>query len=217
MIPDYPLGRLHAPDVRDHLHLMAYALPSAPPARTSIAYRRGPILDQGATPSCVGHGWRAWLNGAPIRQQGGPSALDLYHAAQQVDEWPGENYDGTSVRGGAKALQALGYIGSYIWAFDEPTIRRWLLGGQGGVVIGVNWYDTMFSPDAKGFLTVGGSLVGGHCVWARGYSQRRDAYRIQNSWGANWGQNGQAWLRASDMALLIAEDGECCCGVEVRV
>jgi hypothetical protein len=213
----YPLGRIAAPDERDHRFLMAVVLTDEQPALRSVSYRHGPILDQGNTPSCVGHGWRAWLDGEPIQQRRGPSAMLLYHAAQRVDEWPGEEYEGTSVRGGAKALLDLGYIASYIWAFDEPTVKRWMLSKRGGVVIGVNWYTSMFAPDAAGYLSLSGSLAGGHCVWVRGYNRLRDAYRIQNSWGSNWGQNGQAWLRAADLSRLLVEDGECCCGVEAHV
>lgn len=217
MTYEYPLGRHHAPDPHDHQYLMAAVLEEQPPPPIrSISYQRGPILDQRPRPSCVGHGWRAELNGAPIRQRGGPSALEIYIAAQKVDEWPGEDYDGTSVRAGAKVLQALGYISSYIWAFDEPTIRQWLLSGRGGVVIGVNWYSEMFRPDHKGFLNVGGTLAGGHCVWLRRYDHHHDAYKLQNSWGEAWGLRGQAWIRGTDLAMLIAEDGEACCGIEVR-
>jgi hypothetical protein len=212
----FPLGRIAAPDERDHRFLMAVVLTDEEPFVSSISYRRGPILDQGATSSCVGHGWRAWLNGAPVRQTRGPDAFDIYHAAQENDEWEGTDYQGTSVRGGAKALAALGYIASYVWAFDELTVKRWLLTKRGGVVIGVNWYSEMFRPDAAGVLSLSGSLVGGHCVWVRGYNQPRDAYRIQNSWGSGWGQGGQAWLRAVDLSRLLVEGGEACCGAEVR-
>jgi hypothetical protein len=216
---EYPLGRLPSPDPRDTRYLMA-AQPRAEPLATSIAYRRGPILNQGSTSSCVGHGWRAWLNGAPIRQTGGPQALAIYHGAQQVDEWEGEEpqIQGTSVRAGAKVLQQLGYIQSYIWAFSEPMMRQWILSGQGGVVIGVNWYEAMFHPDpVTGFLNIEGAWAGGHCVWVRGFNAPRQAYRIQNSWGEEWGQGGQAWLRVGDMQRLIAEDGEICCGTEIQV
>lgn len=215
---DFSLGRIPAPDERDHRFLMSIVLGSEDPdpLLRSVSYRSKGILDQGQTPSCVGHGWRAWLDGAPVRQLSGPSALDLYHLAQDNDEWPGNNYDGTSVRGGAKVLMDLGFISSYVWAFDEPTVKRWMLSGKGGVVIGVNWYTQMFHPDDQGFLSVSGSLVGGHCVWLRGYNRPRDAYRVQNSWEVSWGQKGQAWLRASDFSRLLVESGECCCGIEVR-
>lgn len=212
---DYPMGRIAAPDEHDHRFLMAVVLAEEEPLVNSVSYRHGPILSQqGGT--CVGHGWRAWLNGAPIRQRGGPDPYAIYHAAQLVDEWEGEDYEGTSVRAGAKVLQAAGFISSYIWAFDEPTVNRWLRTKKGGVVIGVNWYSEMFHVDGAGYLNLSGSLVGGHCVWVRGYNQRRSAYRIQNSWGDTWGENGQAWLRAADFSRLLVEGGECCCGVEVR-
>jgi len=196
---------------------MATLLDIEPPPLRSVSYRAGPILDQGNTPSCVGHGWRAWLNGAPIRQLGGPSAMAIYKEAQDVDEWDGNAYEGTSVRAGARVLAAKGHIVSYFWSFDELTVRRWMLNKRGGVVIGVNWYPSMFTPITGGFLTIKGRPVGGHCVWVRGYNRPLDAYHIQNSWGPDWGVRGQAWLRSADMARLISEDGECCCGVEAYV
>jgi len=213
----HELGRLYAPDPRDQYHLMATVLAEEQPLLRSVSYRSWHVLDQGQTPSCVGHGWRAWLDGAPVMDKSGPTALNIYYEAQKVDEWPGEGYEGTSVRAGAKVLFDLKYINEYVWAFDEPTIRKWLLSNSGGVVIGVNWYQNMFSPDPQGFLNVNGTLAGGHCLWVRGYNRPRDAYRLQNSWGTSWGQNGQAWLRSSDMARLIAEEGEVCCGTEVRL
>jgi hypothetical protein len=218
---EYHLGRRVAEDRRDLRFLMRTAITIPPPIAPSVSYRRGPQLNQGATSSCVGHGWRAWLSGEPIRQvKHGPDALTIYHAAQQVDEWPGAepDYEGTSVRAGAKVLQQLGFIQSYLWAFTEDTTRAWVLSGLGGVVIGVNWYEAMFSPDpTSGFLTVDGAWAGGHCVWLRGFSDKRQAYRVQNSWGDGWGQQGQAWLRAADLQRLLHEAGEACCGIEQQV
>jgi hypothetical protein len=96
------LGRRHAPDARDTRHLMrrvvgdvpAYVLPSF------RYYRTAQTLDQGPFPHCVGYSWRQWLSSAPLMTKTGPSAVEIYRQAQQVDEWPGEMYDGTSVRGG---------------------------------------------------------------------------------------------------------------------
>jgi hypothetical protein len=33
----------------------------------------------------------------------------LYHEAQRIDEWPGEDYDGTSVRAGMDVLRTEGH------------------------------------------------------------------------------------------------------------
>jgi C1A family cysteine protease len=105
----------------------------------------------------------------------------------------------------------------YVWAFDEGTVKRWVLDGHGGVVIGIQWYSGMFKPDSLGFLSMTGTIEGGHCLWLRGYNEPRDAYRLQNSWGLGWGQLGQAWLRARDLNVLLAAGGEACCGIEQRV
>ena len=131
---EYGLGRLHAEDPRDQQHLMA-APPSTRTARFWWGYKVK--LDQGRTPQCVAFSWSHFLTDSPKPH---PAVLldpaTLYHEAQLVDEWPGEGYDGTSVRAGAKALVARSLIyGSYEWAFDLNTVIQQVL-EVGPVVMG---------------------------------------------------------------------------------
>lgn len=205
------LGRLPAADERDAQFRMA-----SPPL-TLPAYRyysTGPVLDQGAYPYCVGYAWRQWLSSALLKTKTGPTAPTIYSEAQKVDEWPGEDYGGTSVRGGAKVLQTLGHISNYVWAWDALTVKNFILSGQGTTVVGSNWYEDMFTPNQDGFLTPTGPLVGGHAYLIVGFSQDRNAFRMINSWGRVWGESGRAWVRYEDLQLLISQDGEACTAYE---
>jgi len=207
------LGRLHAPDERDMQYLMSTATPAAT-MRPQRFYRTGKILDQGETPTCVGHAWRQWLSSAVMMTKTGPNPFEIYYQAQRNDEWPGEDYDGTSVRAGAKILQAAGHISTYVWAFNADTMRRWLLNNHGTVVVGTWWFDKMFTPDRQGYLDPSGTPVGGHAYLVVGFSQTKNAFRIVNSWGKEWGQNGRAWVSYNDMDFLVQEGGEACTAVE---
>lgn len=211
----FKMGRIHQPDPRDHNFLMASQMPEKA-ARTSVTYRTGPVLDQGQTPMCVGMAWRDWLSAALVMEKGGPAAPVIYADAQQRDGMA-LPHDGSTVRAGAQALQALGYVQAYGWAFDATTLRNWLLLGKGSVVVGTNWYDAMFEPDAKGFCRVGGSIAGGHAYLCIGYSAPRQAFRFLNSWGLGWGQKGRFWISFSDFDRLLHENGECCTAIEQRV
>jgi hypothetical protein len=51
-------------------------------------------------------------------------------------------------------------------------------------------------------------------VW---YDVKRDAFRMINSWGREWGDKGGAWMRPSLLAALLRADGECACPTEVKV
>lgn len=217
-------------DDRALAHPVSAVLPDEEPPPFRRTWRPGPILDQAAEGACVGHGWTADLTGSPVRVRFGSQVLDerapgvphepqafafwLYHEAQRVDPWPGEDYSGTSIEAAAGIVQRLGFIESYRWAetLDDfvSTLQQ-----IGPVVIAIPWYDGMYSaPDGR--LVVSGEQVGWHCLLANGYDPEREPLpgdteremvRLQNSWGVDWGVEGQAWMDLDDLWALLSTDG----------
>lgn len=214
-------GRSPSLDDRDQQHLIKQV--PIPRAVTEKYWTPGPVLDQGPTPQCVGYAGTQFLYTGPVRNKGNllaPSAL--YLEAQKNDEWDGEDYEGTSVRGLFKALQQAGYVTAYEWAFQlEPAVAYVLTTGP--LVLGTNWYAGMDEPDRYGFLSASGELMGGHCYLAIGVNRKKacpdkskGAFRIVNSWGKDWGQVGRAWLSFKDAGRLIADEwGEACTATEI--
>lgn len=170
----------------------------------------GVHLDQGTEGACVGFAFTGELAATPVRVPVSDGlARDVYHAAQQVDEWSGEDYEGTSVLAGAKVLKSHGYIEEYRWAFSLTEALA-AISWEGPVVLGLNWYEGMTETDHKGFIHPSGRLLGGHAILARGVSTSRRYVRLRNSWGHDWGVNGDALITWDDLERLLAEDGECC-------
>lgn len=187
--------------------------------------------DQGSEGACVGFAWSHELSATPaVVPTNNTIAYALYKRAQQLDVWEGEAYSGTSVLGGAKAVSELTnadgekYISEYRWAFGlADTLLA--IAHTGPVVIGVNWYEGMFRPDAHGFLRATGRLQGGHAVLLVAttiVSTEPDPTRvdqldldasyvtIHNSWGRGWGDVGRAKLTLRDLQRLLAENGDVC-------
>jgi hypothetical protein len=140
--------------------------------------------------------------------------VQLYDEAQQVDEWPGTDYDGTSVRAGMKVLRKRGLISAYRWAWDIATVTDALL-YHGPVVLGTNWYSSMFDPDSSGFVRIGGGLAGGHAYVLNGVNLDTGTVRAKNSWGRAWGQNGFFRMDFDTVARLLEEWGEAAIATEV--
>lgn len=211
------LGRLHAPDARDHL-MRTMLPPLVKPLPSYKFWQPGKVLDQGQTPECVAYAWTGWELGAPLMDS--LAKIDppdkLYSECQAVDEWAGQPHDGTSVRAGAKVMQSERRIGEYVFDNDVEVVRRWIL-TKGPVVFGTNWYEDMFTPRRGGYMDVGGALAGGHAYLVYGYYTRQSAFLCRNSWGPTWGWSGNFWLRADDARRLLTEDGEAAAAVEVAV
>lgn len=192
--------------------------------RRNKLWRVGPILDQGSEGACVGFGWtdEALANPVAVHLDWVANnrltdpydfALDIYHFAQQIDEWEGEDYEGTSVLAGAKAMQSRGLLKEYRWAFNIEEVADAVL-AKGPVVIGIPWYSGMYEAVA-GVLQVSGNVVGGHCLLVVGYRVAdpriggEDGFVLQNSWGPEWGDGGLAVIRKSELQQLLFR-GEAC-------
>ena len=211
------LGRLVAIDERDKAYPLRALV--APPAvrRVFRYYACGPVLNQGPTSSCVGHAWRGFLDAAPLMTRGGPDAFEIYRYAQLADEWEGEDYEGTSVRAGAKVLQAMG-LASYHWAETAEDVADFLLSDAGSCVgAGTIWTEAMVTPDARGFVRYEGGIVGGHAWLITGYNRARGVFRARNSWGTGWGRRGDMFLSGETFERILADNGECCAATERRV
>jgi len=218
------LGRLFVPDARDKKYtikkLMA-AAPGSPPTTPGIRYwwEGGWWGDQGYTSQCVAYSWTHWLTDGPTTNSSYIRPTNLYNEAQKIDEWPGEDYDGTSVRAGAKVLTSKGFIGEYHWGWSLDDAIQVLL-NKGPVVVGTNWYDSMFVADETRpfFIKIkpNAQIAGGHAYVLNGINVPEERVRVKNSWGRNWAHNGNAFLSFKDLERLIKEDGEVCLATEIK-
>lgn len=213
-------GRLWAPDWSDLNYLASAVLPSEPSVESRYWDDNYWWGDQKDTYECVGYSLVHWLEDAPVtHDRSVPPVIQpnyVYTEAQSVDEWEGEDYDGTTVRAGAKVLQNLGYISEYRWAMTAQEIASAVL-EIGPVVVGTVWTDGMFYPDAAGIIRPTGYSVGGHAYLLNGYDTRSGYFRIKNSWGMAWGLDGHAFIHLNDLELLLSADGEACLALEQRL
>lgn len=105
------------------------SLPSRYPHIESIdqylpAYANSLVLDQGEEGACTGFGLAAVINfqqwknnGFQIQDLVTVSPRMLYHIARLYDEWPGEDYEGSSCRGAMKGWHRHGVCGDVSWPY----------------------------------------------------------------------------------------------------
>jgi len=208
----YPLGRLVEFDERSRSFPIR-ALLGEPRKLRSYTWRCLANLDQKSEGACVGFSIAHELIARPseVKDITNVHARAIYKRAQMLDEWPGENYEGTSVLGGMKALQQLypEAIKEYRWGFTLQDVLE-TIAYRGPIVLGVNWYNNMFAPDDKGFIHASGRLAGGHAILAKGINAKKKYITLHNSWGESWGINGSCYLSFDDLKLLLRNEGEAC-------
>lgn len=215
MNQEFGLGRLEQFDERSlNFPVMALISTAQATAPRSYTWSCLPYLNQGNVGACVGFSWTHELAARPtvlgVTQE---QAFDVYRSAQKIDEWPGEAYEGTSVLAGAKILKERGFLDEYRWAFSVNDLIL-AVGYKGPAVLGIPWYDGMFTPDSQGIIRPTGPVAGGHAILCNGVSLKNKLFRLHNSWGAWWGKSGDAFINFDDMAKLLSERGEACIPVK---
>lgn len=179
--------------------------PTPAPTDSVVQWELGSpgVLDQGDTPHCVGFTGADFENLAPVEDHvPGSVGDDLYYACKVVDGEP-KAEDGSSIHSLVKVLKARGRIAAYAFMNDVATVKAFVR-QSGPVMIGIDWTDGMFDPDANGFIAPTGALVGGHALTIVGDDPALDAAVILNHWG-DWGPlHGYCKMKWSNVAGLIS-------------
>lgn len=198
------------------------------------------ILNQGSEGACTGFGlaavvnyllFRLWLETAragiddPLPKKVSPRMI--YHLARIYDEWPGENYEGSSCRGAMKGWHRHGVCSDELWPYKGKRFINPKPGWIGdamtrplGAYYRIN-KDSVADMQAA-IHEVGAIYVSAqvHAGWDIGFSSyppiikeragekgghafamvgyNPDGFIVQNSWGPGWGFHGFAVLPYSD-------------------
>jgi hypothetical protein len=190
-----------------------------------------PVLDQGQEGACTGFGLATVANCLLLRRKQIPdenqvSARMFYELARRYDEWPGENYEGSSARGAMKGWHKHGVcawddwpykVGENDFGFTDTRMRAARKRPLGSY-FRVNHKDLIAMHAAiaevgvlyatcavhKGWQEVapdGGihqsdQMIGGHAFAIVAYDEH--GFWIQNSWGKDWGLQGMCRLSYDD-------------------
>ncbi|MFZ6871734.1 C1 family peptidase [Undibacterium sp. Di27W] len=114
-------------DIRDRIYIpRVLNLPRAYPDKAFVKthfskyLKAGMVLDQGSDGACTGFGLAAVINYLFWRRDGintESSPRMIYHLAQLYDEWPGEDYLGSSCRGALKGWHKHGVCSRKLWPY----------------------------------------------------------------------------------------------------
>lgn len=223
-VTDPRLGRNVRHDSRSLAYLEPKTAPDVP--LQSVRHKSEiPTLDQGQLGSCTGNAATKCVSYAPMWGPLAPAAsvlsvddaqadetyaVDVYSSATALDSYQGTyppddtGSDGLSV---AKVLTRRGLISGYRHA---TSMRRTLHAlSRQPVIVGTEWHEGMFHPDADGRLRRTGALAGGHEYVLDEIDVENKRVWMQNSWGESWGVSGRAYFTWPDFRKLLKADGDC--------
>lgn len=189
----------------------------------SVRHQRHiPVLDQGQVGSCTANAAVGALGTSPLWDVhhvglSGRSgyaderlAVALYSDEQRAlfgQPYPPSDKGGSGLAI-AKVLKARGMITGYRHAFSLNACLSAL--AKQPVIIGVSWFQDMFTPDPDGRVhPTGAALNEGHEVVLDELDVENQRVWLTNSWGASWGVVGRGYLTWADLGTLLADQGDC--------
>jgi len=221
------------PDTLDFRDLMYVASLVEVPTHISLGdylEHSVPILDQGTEGACTGFGLATVANYLLVRRRVLPDKVPVsprmcYELARRYDEWPGEDYSGSSARGAMKGWHKHGICSESEWRYELPSddgltesrsvdARRRPLGAYFRVnhkdvvamhsaiaEVGVLYATCVVhsgwqNVDAGGVIEQTEEILGGHAFAIVAYDE--EGFWIQNSWGPTWGRRGFARISYDD-------------------
>jgi hypothetical protein len=214
-------------DFRDRMYLAT--LVNVPTARDLGAWQAAgvEVRDQGREGSCTGYALAAVADyllrtRQPATSAAAVSAHMLYAMARRYDEWPGEDYSGSSARGAMKGWFQHGVCSDRSWpepggvlttarrrdALDRPlgayfrvdhsdlVAMHAALIEVGALYATALVHDGWRNPGPDGLIKPDAQPIGGHAFAIVGFD--RDGFWLQNSWGEDWGLGGFAKMSYAD-------------------
>lgn len=218
-------------DFRDKMYVPT--LVDVPSVRSLDDYKNLnlPVLDQGQEGACTGFALAAMANFLTSERLEGQltetlSERMLYEMARRNDEWPGEDYSGSSARGAMKGWHKYGVCSQKKWPYkvgdDNGELtherledaRRCPLGAYfrvnhkdlvsmhsaiaetGMLYVTSMVHDGWNKVKKDGVINYSATPLGGHAYVIVGYDEK--GFWIQNSWGTDWGKEGFAHLSYYD-------------------
>lgn len=178
-------------------------------------YRGHWAYDQGDTPHCVAFSGKGMFNRAPF-SKAHPwwhryriDTTFWYNGAQNNDEWPGIDYDGTSARGLLRFLTSIGEVQEYRWCFGVDDVLQ-TLSHHGPVSIGSWWTTDMSRPNPSDNynVTYTGRKIGGHQWYLLGIDPENEEVEGMNTWGRSWGKKGRFRMKFSTLDSILKDDGD---------
>ena len=217
-------------DERDFLYASSAAVPKHVDNRRLAA----PIRNQGNEGACVGFAVAKAIEMVYKRthQKLNLSERWTYEHAKRFDEWPGTNYEGSSVRGGMKAAYKNGICLETFWPYRpnrkgrarahaaedaaKHKIKRYArvrgidnikaaIHTHGVVAAAAMVHEGWFKIRGNGVIPLNHryDILGGHAFALVGYGGV--GFWVANSWGTRWGKNGFAVLSYRDAKVHLVD------------
>jgi len=97
------------------------------------------------------------------------------------------------------------------WTADEITPIKEVLANEERVLVMRTDVDSaIFGYTAGDVWNYTGPSIGGHAMCIVGYDDSKEAFKVRNSWGASWGDNGYLWIGYETFLDYDGSEIYCC-------
>lgn len=193
---------------------MASVRGNPPTRRFFLTHSSTHVLNEGPYARSPAYAARILLSTDPDPTQLGPTAMEIYTGSlpyrigtesYEDGDFVGMDAGLTSIGACMEFLYYDGWIDKYVWANSLDDMLKWLILGDGPVLIDLPVYKD-FTFDDGGLMQVDGPILGREVFILNGANTKANEVRLMSVHGYDWGYKGMKRMPMEDFQLMLAMD-----------
>lgn len=132
-----------------------------------------------------------------VKSSGVPTMIDFPYDQNDCERTPSDDVKSKALNNAASEWRRVEYT-------SIEGLQNFLIYGV-PVIIGAEIHSNFTNLKKDVYRSIGGPKLGNHAMVIIGFDTSKEAFKVINSWGDDWGDNGYGWIDYNILKTITKE------------